>query len=273
MAAPMKYIQFCKKSCLNVCFSTLRVSRSFTSVAVNSTFLEDCGKSKSNCQNLSKRQNHPLQCRFLCPYVTMSERQCWKCGRHNGAAKKETFFCKCGVIQEVPDDITYFDVMRLERSFVLDTQELISKKRHLQKELHPDRYGQKTDIEQNLSIQQSTLVNEAFKTLSEPLSRGLYLLGLHGESIEEGSTEMKPDFLMEIMEINEDISAIETDAEAVALNKNNKSAMENLIGKITKAFNAEDILLAKELLARLQYYENISVKLGEVMMNRGIVVK
>ena len=50
---------------------------------------------------------------FLCArwYSTMSleDRKCWQCGAETNH-KNELFFCNCGVVQEVPTDLNYFEV-------------------------------------------------------------------------------------------------------------------------------------------------------------------
>ncbi|RXM95433.1 Iron-sulfur cluster co-chaperone protein HscB, mitochondrial, partial [Acipenser ruthenus] len=69
--------------------------------------------------------------------------------------------------------------------------------------------------EQELSEKQSALVNEAYRTLLGPLSRGLYMLKLQGLQLEEDTHfAMEPQFLNEIMEINESLAATQTEEEA-----------------------------------------------------------
>lgn len=46
----------------------------------------------------------------------------------------------------------------------------------LQKNLHPDRYGQKSRQEQDLSKMNSTYLNVAYKTLKDPTLRAKYLV-------------------------------------------------------------------------------------------------
>ena len=75
----------------------------------------------------------------------------------------------------------------------------------------------------------SALVNKAYSTLTNPLKRGMYLLQLNGLSIEEDAKEMDKEFLMEIMERNEEIEH-EKDADVLRqLNLKNKECIDSLI--------------------------------------------
>ena len=59
--------------------------------------------------------------------------------------------------------------------------------------------------EQDFADAQSTAVNEAYDALLKPVPRALYLLKLNGLSLEENIT-LEPEFLMDIMEINEEVA-------------------------------------------------------------------
>lgn len=60
-----------------------------------------------------------------------------------------------------------------------------------------------------MSAEWSSLINNAYKTLHSPIRRGEYLLQLHGVTIPEGNSEVNPEFLMEMMERNEEVSQYE----------------------------------------------------------------
>ena len=47
--------------------------------------------------------------------LSFEERKCWKCGAETNT-KKELFFCNCGVVQEVPSDLRYFEVINFTKS-------------------------------------------------------------------------------------------------------------------------------------------------------------
>lgn len=73
------------------------------------------------------------------------------------------------------------------------------------------------------------MLNQAYKTLSTPLERGLYLLQIQGHALsDEGEIIMDPEFLSEIMEINEEIHEVEDHESLQRLQKTNTIELENL---------------------------------------------
>lgn len=83
--------------------------------------------------------------------------------------------------------------------------------------------------EKQISEELSSLVNKAYSTLLDPLNRGLYMLKLHNITIPEGTTSVDPEFLMDIMEINEEVESASKDREkAIELIAQNKKVLEEL---------------------------------------------
>ena len=118
--------------------------------------------------------------------------------------------------------------------------------------------------EREFSLQQSSTVNKAYSTLQKPLSRGLYLLELHGQSVEESDTHIDPQFLMEIMEINEELADADTLEAIEDIGATNQKVLDELTNHLSEAFKSEDISKAKELLGRLKYYANIDEKVKDL---------
>ncbi len=117
--------------------------------------------------------------------------------------------------------------------------------------------------ETSLSEQHSAAVNRAYQTLLKPIPRGLYLLQLHGSDLEEGEIQMDPDFLMEIMEVNETLADCTDWAEIRDIDDKNKVILDELIREVAKHFDAADIRNAKKTLSKLKYYANIDDKVKE----------
>lgn len=137
---------------------------------------------------------------------------CWSCGDMRAA-----HFCKsCGKVQPArPVDFFAFfglpkklnlDVAKLEREFYL-----------LSRKLHPDVYAQAGELEREWSLEQSSRLNDAYRTLKDPIKRTEYLLHLEGIELEEQSksaTEkaratgeakkqvVPPELLEEVFELN-----------------------------------------------------------------------
>ena len=109
------------------------------------------------------------------------------------------------------DDLTknHFELFGLPAEFDVDNADLASRYRELQRRFHPDRVAGASDQERRLSVQLTAQINEAFQILKDPLKRGRYLLALAGiETDEDTDTVMEPAFLMEQMELREQLEAI-----------------------------------------------------------------
>ncbi|MEK8048185.1 Fe-S protein assembly co-chaperone HscB [Ideonella margarita] len=99
------------------------------------------------------------------------------------------------------DDFTLFG---LPQQFALDRAALDARWRELQGKVHPDRFAAEGAAAQRVAMQWAVRVNEAYRRLKEPLSRGQYLCELRGASVDaESNTAMPPAFLIQQMEWRE----------------------------------------------------------------------
>ncbi|CAM6089332.1 unnamed protein product [Calypogeia fissa] len=80
--------------------------------------------------------------------------------------------------------LTSFQISGIDRSFKMDLKVLEQSYKSLQKRLHPDQAGSKSQREREYSADQSAHVIQSYYILLHPLSRARYLLGLHGIRIE-----------------------------------------------------------------------------------------
>ncbi len=97
----------------------------------------------------------------------------------------------------------YFDLFEIPVSIYPDEALLARKMISLQKKYHPDFYANCTDEERADALQKSSQINQAYKVLSHRDRIVHYILDSHN-LVEEGEKyKLPPDFLMEIMDINE----------------------------------------------------------------------
>jgi molecular chaperone HscB len=90
--------------------------------------------------------------------------------------------------------------------------------RDIQSRVHPDRFAHAGDAERRASLQWTTRVNEAFQTLKNPVSRAKHLLELHGVDVAfETNTQMPTDFLLQQLELREELEGAVQKKEAVTL--------------------------------------------------------
>jgi molecular chaperone HscB len=137
---------------------------------------------------------------------------CWSCG-----TMRAVHFCQaCGKVQP-PAPVDYFTFFGLPRKLNLDVSALEKDFYELSRKLHPDLNARAGGQEQEWSLQQSSLLNDAHRTLKDPIKRTEYLLKLEGVELEEQSksaTEqarstgqvkkqiVPPDLLEEVFELN-----------------------------------------------------------------------
>lgn len=113
--------------------------------------------------------------------------------------------------------MNYFEFFDLPRKLHLDVSALEKHFYVLSRRLHPDRFAGKPLAEQEAALVQSSLLNDAYRTLKDPIARTQYLLTLEGVELEEQSraatdearatgTQKKqivpPELLEEVFELN-----------------------------------------------------------------------
>src|SRR5438874_7260723 len=102
---------------------------------------------------------------------------------------------------------SHFDLFGLTPRFQLDAVALERAYREIQARVHPDRFAHAGDAERRASLQWTTRVNEAYRTLKNPVQRASHLLSLHGVDVAfETNTAMPADFLMAQMELRETLA-------------------------------------------------------------------
>lgn len=99
--------------------------------------------------------------------------------------------------------MNYFELFQMKPGFVIDQASLTKTYIALQKKFHPDYYGQAGEEDRNFALEQSSLVNKAYKTLRSRDLTLQYYLQWKGVLTEGEQYKLPPGFLMEVMELNE----------------------------------------------------------------------
>src|SRR5271167_1235731 len=107
---------------------------------------------------------------------------CWSCG----TMRAEHFCNACGKVQP-PVPVDYFTFFGFPRKLNVDLSALEREFYDLSRKLHPDLYARANQQEQEWSLEQSSLLNDAYRTLKDPILRTQYLLRLEGVELEEQS--------------------------------------------------------------------------------------
>ncbi|AXN32484.1 cobalamin 5'-phosphate synthase [Vibrio coralliilyticus] len=110
--------------------------------------------------------------------------------------------------------MNYFELFGLPSQFQLDGSLLSSQFRELQKRFHPDNFASASERDRLMAVQKASEINDAYQVLKSPLSRAEYLLAENGVDIRgEQQTMSDPMFLMEQMELREELEDIPSSSE------------------------------------------------------------
>lgn len=111
----------------------------------------------------------------------------------------------------------YFELFQIPLAYQVDLADLAQRYREAQQSIHPDRYASAPDMERRLAAQQAMMINDAYRTLRDPLLRAEYLLGLKGIELVAGQTIQDKTFLMEQMELREEMDDVRIKGDVTGL--------------------------------------------------------
>lgn len=133
------------------------------------------------------------------------EAVCWGCKAPCGGH----FCAACGKIQPLSRDADYFAFFALPQKLQIDEAGLEQRFHQLSWKLHPDKFVKASEYERNLALERSSGLNDAYRTLRDPISRVEYLL-LRAGVRKEGITKQQapPELLEEVFELNESLDEL-----------------------------------------------------------------
>ena len=131
--------------------------------------------------------------------------RCWRCQDEHAP---QVFCPACGALQPLPPDINYFTVFGLARAPMLDEQALADTYYALSRQLHPDLHQTGPAEEQEASLQNTAVLNRAYRTLRDPVQRGQYWLELNGEQLGKENNKVPPDLALLVFEVQEKLAAV-----------------------------------------------------------------
>ena len=173
-----------------------------------------------------------------------------------------SLFCvRCNYIQPITRN-DYFAVLNIKAEFWLDLEELEFNYLKLQQLIHPDKFVTKSKPEQILALKHSVLLNNAYETLKDNLSRSEYLLAQNKLFVNQGEgNNINPDLelLEEIMEFRTILADVEKLAEVKNLADLNNKNKQNTIDKIKKYFTLKNYENAARETIKLRYLDKITL--------------
>lgn len=158
--------------------------------------------------------------------------------------------------------MNYFELFELPVSLKIDKGRLAQKYFELQKKYHPDFFTQATEHEQEQALELSSQLNKALKILKNEDETIKYVLQLKGLLEEEEKYQLPPAFLMEMMELNEDLSD-NSAAQIAGIEKELHTEVEHILENYNDAaVSTPDLLKLKEYYYKKKYLKRILDRLA-----------
>lgn len=147
-----------------------------------------------------------------------------------------------------------FEILGVPTGFVVDLPALEKAYFAAQRASHPDRFVGKPEAERIAAIERSQLVNDAYDTLKNPLTRAEHLLALQGIDALSDNAKVPAETLQEMMQLRERVFDAGEDGRALAQIVSEIQALATANEKtLTQAFTAGDYTTAMRETQRLQY--------------------
>jgi len=149
--------------------------------------------------------------------------------------------------------MNYFELFDIPIQLKVNAASLSGKFFELSRKYHPDHFANENEQAQAEALEMSALLNKAWKTFQNPDASIKYVLQLKGLLEEEEKYELPPEFLMEVIEINEglmdDVIDPELEKKIITL----QSEIYEPVKEIVESYQ-ETAIADKELLQVKEYY-------------------
>jgi molecular chaperone HscB len=118
----------------------------------------------------------------------------------------------CAAPMPVPADLDAFAAQGFPRRLVIDTAALETAYHELGRKIHPDRFASSAPSVRALSLSGTAILTRSYRTLRDPISRGLYWLELQGEKLAENNKNVPPELAETVFEVQEQLSDLRSAA-------------------------------------------------------------
>jgi molecular chaperone HscB len=142
--------------------------------------------------------------------TTPTVQLCRNCG---GGAPVDAHFCpQCTKVLSLGRQGDYFAYLGVPRRLRIDAVELERRFRSLSRQFHPDFFYNASPAERRASLERASYLNDAYRTLKQPIARVAYLLELEGFGTaatgKQGHGVVPPSLLEEVFALNEELDAV-----------------------------------------------------------------
>lgn len=163
----------------------------------------------------------------------------------------------------------FFEIFSVAVSTDIDVKQLQDNNRELQQQYHPDRFASGSDEEKRIAMQATSLINQAFNTLKDPVQRLQYMLSLKGiEMNSESDTSMDGAFLMQQMELREAIENVRSHGDPLTqldkLSVDLKKTLADLIETFDQHYQQDDLQQARDVVRKCQFIHKAQREVSEM---------
>lgn len=129
--------------------------------------------------------------------------QCWSCGDMRAA-----HFCdSCGRLQP-PLPADFFAFFGLPHKLNIEPSLLEHEFHALSRKLHPDRFASSAARVRDASLRATATLTRSYRTIRDPVARGLYWLELIGEKLSENNKRVPPELAELVFEVQEQLAGM-----------------------------------------------------------------
>jgi molecular chaperone HscB len=130
--------------------------------------------------------------------------ECLSCGRQ----QEPSLICaECGAPLAAPLDC--FAALGLPRKLTIDLDALERRYHELSRKIHPDRFASSKPKVRDASVRATATLTRSYRTLRDPVSRGLYWLETNGEKLAENNKRVPPEVAELVFEVQEQLAEMQ----------------------------------------------------------------
>ncbi|QPT37441.1 Fe-S protein assembly co-chaperone HscB [Neisseria cinerea] len=163
----------------------------------------------------------------------------------------------------------YFTLFQLEPAFDIDAENLEQTYRALAARFHPDKFASASAFEQKQAVMMSSTINDAYRTLRNPIDRAAYLLktlGIDADAPEH--TSFAPDFLMQQMEWRETLMEARAESDLKTLENLNdeiRAEQEKLFCDLKQSFACQDYDTAAQQVRQGRFLDKLRNEISSAL--------
>jgi molecular chaperone HscB len=171
--------------------------------------------------------------------------------------------------------MNYFELFDLPVAVKVDKDQLKRQFFSLSRRYHPDHFAGGSDEEQSEALDRSAELNKAYKTLNNEDETIRYLLQLNGLLAEEDKTQLPQAFLMEMLEVNEELADADLSdpdekdkvvRKLESIRKEIYEPVQDIMESDQKAISQEELLRLKDYYLKKKYLKRLAAQSGQKLL-------